>query len=232
MTTTKTKAKTLLEEMLMAGLHFGHRTSRWHPKMKPYIFTQKNGIHIINLAITEAKLGQALDYIGSLARENKKILFIGTKEQAKADIKELAKSVEMPYITEKWMGGTLTNFGVIKKSINKYKNLLSQKQTGKLAKYTKKEQLDFDKDIEKLELKVGGLVDLIKTPDAIFIWDAKKESTAIKEAIKINIPIISICDTNTNPTGIAYIVPANDDSTKGLALILSLIKKAILNAKK
>ncbi len=216
-----------LEKMLEAGLHFGHRTSRWHPKMKPFIFTQKNGIHIINLAITQKKLEEALDYIDKLVKDNKKILFISTKDQAKSATKELALSIDMPYITEKWMGGTLTNFEVIKKSINKYKNLLNQKQTGKLSKYTKKEQLDFDREIEKLELKVGGLTSLIKTPDAIFIWDAKKESTALKEAIKTKIPVIAVCDTNTNPTGISYTIPANDDSTKGLVYILSLIKGII-----
>ena len=217
--------KDLIKKMLAAGVHFGHRASRWHPKMKPYIFTKKNDIHIIDLDQTAAALESALKFMVKLKEENKNILFIGTKAQCKEEIKKLATEIEMPYVTEKWMGGTLTNFTVVKKSINKFTNLVSQKAAGKLSKYTKKEQLEFDRDIEKLELKVGGLVSLTKVPDALFVWDIKKEITAIKEALNLKIPIIAICDTNTNPTGIKYIIPANDDSTKGLKLILDIIKK-------
>ncbi|MCX6799836.1 MAG: 30S ribosomal protein S2 [Candidatus Falkowbacteria bacterium] len=221
-----------LEAMLKAGLHFGHRTSRWHPKMKPYIYTQKNGIHIINLAITQKSLEEAIDYMAQLMRENKTILFACTKVQSKEGIKKLAIDLKMPYITEKWMGGTLTNFSAIKKIIKKYTDLLAQKQAGKLTKYTKREQLEFDKDIAKLELKVGGLVNLTKVPDALFIWDIKKELTAVKEAVVLNIPIIAICDSNVNPSKIKYVIPANDDSTKGLELIAETIKENLISTQK
>ena len=213
--------------MLEAGLHFGHRASRWHPKMKPYIFTKKNDIHIIDLTQTDQLLNRALSFITKLKEEGKTVLFIGTKTQCKEEIKQFAQAANVPYVTEKWLGGTLTNFNVIRRSIKKYQNLLSQKQAGKLSKYTKKEQLEITRDIEKLELKVGGLVTLIKAPNALFIWDIKKESTAVKEAKSSNIPIVGICDTNSNPTYIKYVIPANDDSTKGLKLILDLVKKAL-----
>ncbi|MBL7058604.1 30S ribosomal protein S2 [Patescibacteria group bacterium] len=216
-----------MDKMLSAGIHFGHRTSRWHPKMKPYIFTQRNGIHIIDLSITHDLLEIALDYMARLAREDKSILFVSTKTQTKADLKELAISLKMPYVAEKWMGGTLTNFEVIKKSTRKFIDLQAKKEAGKLSKYTKKEQLDFDKEIKKLETRVGGLVLLNKLPDAIFIWDAKKEATTIKEAVMLKIPVIAVCDTNTNPTGIKYVIPANDDSTRGLKLICDRIKEAL-----
>lgn len=221
-----------LEEMLKSGLHFGHRSSRWHPKMKPYIFTQRKGIHIINLSQTRDLLETALNFIAKLASEDKQILFVGTKDQVKKPLKEAAIAAGMPYVNEKWLGGTLTNFAIIKKSIKKYKDLIENKASGKLKKYTKKEQLEFDRDIEDLEVKVGGISSLVKMPDAIFIWDIKREATALKEAKNKKIPVIAVCDTNTNPAGIEYIIPANDDATQGLELILGLAKEAILDGKK
>ncbi len=220
-----------VEEMLKAGLHFGHRASRWHPKMKPFIFTQKRGIHVINILKTQEMLKLALDYIGKLAKEDKKILFVGTRDSIKDYTKQIAQDINMPYVCEKWLGGTLTNFNVIKKLIKKYKDLLDQKQAGKLSKYTKKEQLDFDREIEKLDTKVGGLVSLTNVPDAIFVWDIKKEKTAIREAKRKKLPIIAVCDTNVNPDEINYVIPANDDATKGLKLILDLVKEAVVEAK-
>ena len=210
-----------VEEMLKAGLHFGHRASRWHPKMKPFIFTQKRGIHVINILKTQEMLKLALDYIGKLAKEDKKILFVGTRDSIKDYTKQIAQDINMPYVCEKWLGGTLTNFNVIKKLIKKYKDLLDQKQAGKLSKYTKKEQLDFDREIEKLDTKVGGLVSLTNVPDAIFVWDIKKEKTAIREAKRKKLPIIAV----------NYVIPANDDATKGLKLILDLVKEAVVEAK-
>ncbi len=221
-----------IEEMLKAGMHFGHRTSKWHPKMKPYIFTVRNGIHIINLIKTRKFLENALEFITKAAQEGKTILFVGTKAQVKKPIERLAQETGMPYITGKWMGGCLTNFNVIKKSIKKYKDLLNQKESGKLNKYTKKERLDFDREISKLKIKFGGLVNLNKLPDAIFVWDIKKEKTAILEAKRKNIPVIAICDTNVNPSGIKYIIPSNDDATKTIKLILRLVGEAIKEGKK
>ena len=218
--------------MLKAGMHFGHRTSKWHPKMEPYIFTSRNGVYVIDLVKSRAMMETALDFIAKFAKEGKVVLFVGTKPQVKAPMKAMAQEINMPYITEKWMGGCLTNFDIIKKMIHKYVGLQKDKVAGKLDKYTKKERLEIDRDIARLELKVGGLTELNKMPDAIFVWDIKSEKTAVAEAKKRNIPIIAICDTNVNPTGINYIIPSNDDATKTVKLVLNAIKDSVLEAKK
>ncbi|RMD58765.1 30S ribosomal protein S2 [Candidatus Parcubacteria bacterium] len=220
-----------LEEMLKAGMHFGHRTSKWHPKMEPYIFGVRNGIHIINLAKTQKLLEKALDYMHQQVREGKTILFVGTKKQVQAPMKEMAQEVGMPYITGKWIGGCLTNFSVIKKLIKKFVDLSEQQNSGKLSRYTKKEQLNFARTIEKLQEKVGGLVTLIKLPDVVFVWDAKTEKNAVSEANKKGIPVVAVCDTNVNPEGVQYIIPSNDEATKTIKLLLGVIKDTILKAK-
>jgi len=220
-----------LEEMMKAGVHFGHRTNRWHPKMKPFIFTKKNGIYIIDLEKTQEKLSEALEYMSKLVKEDKNILFVGTKKQVRETMKKMAEEIKQPYITGKWLGGLLTNFSVIKKSIKKYQDLLNDRESGRLNKYTKKEKLDFDREIKRLEERVGGLVGLIKLPDAIFIWDLKEEKTAIVEAQATGIPIIAVCDTNVDPSLCAYPIPANDDATKTVELILNAIKDTLANAK-
>jgi small subunit ribosomal protein S2 len=220
-----------LEEMLKAGLHFGHHASRWHPKMKPYIFIKRSGVHIFDLSKTQECLKIALDYIRKNIAENKVILFVGTKTQVQASVKDLGMATNLPYVSEKWLGGTLTNFAVIKKVVKKYKDLLEKKQGGKLDKYTKKERVAFDKDIVRLGTKVGGLVNLNNLPNAVFIWDVKKEKTVMAEAIKMGIPVIAVCDTNSNPTGINYIIPANDDASKGINLIFGLLKETIEEGK-
>lgn len=221
-----------IEQMLKAGMHFGHRTSKWHPKMAPYIFTARNGVHVIDLVKSRTMLENSLEFITKFTKEGKVVLFVGTKPQVKGPMKAMAAEIGAPYITEKWMGGCLTNFDVIKKMINKYVGMQKDKQTGKLDKYTKKERLDIDRDIARLELKVGGLTNMTKMPDAIFVWDIKVEKTAVQEAQKKNIPVIAICDTNVNPTGINYIIPSNDDATKTVKLILNAIKETVLEAKK
>ncbi|MGI6374237.1 MAG: 30S ribosomal protein S2 [Patescibacteria group bacterium] len=220
-----------LEEMLKAGMHFGHRTNRWHPKMAPYIYTDKNGVYIIDLKKTQAKLEEALEFMAKLVGESKSILFVGTKSQVAQPLKELAEEISQPYVVGKWLGGYLTNFAVVKKSVKKYLDLKEQKESGKLDKYTKKEQLNFDRDIAKLELRVGGITSLNKLPDALFVWDIREESTAVKEARKKNIPVIAICDTNVNPEGINYPIPANDDSTKTIKVILESIRATLLSAR-
>lgn len=220
-----------LEEMMKAGMHFGHRTNRWHPKMEQFIFTKKNGVYIINLEKTQEKLREALEFMIKLRQEDKVILFVGTKKQVKSIMKDMAEEVKVPYITGKWLGGLLTNFTVIKKSIKKYQDLLNDRESGKLNKYTKKEKLDFDREIKRLEERVGGLVGLTKLPDAIFIWDLKEEKTAVAEAQSRNIPIIAVCDTNVNPELAAFPIPANDDATKTVSLILETIKDGLLDAK-
>ncbi len=216
-----------VEDMLKAGMHFGHRTSRWHPKMKPYIFGSRKGVHIIDLVKTQESLTEALNFITDVTAKGGKVLFVGTKAQVKGLLKKVSKEIDMPFVSEHWLGGTLTNFSVIKKNIKKYKDLLEKKEAGKLAKYTKKEQLQFDRQIAKLDLSVGGLADLTNLPDAVFIWDIKTEQTALAEAKKKKIPIIAVCDTNVDPTGVAYVIPANDDASRAIKLIFDLIKEAV-----
>jgi small subunit ribosomal protein S2 len=220
-----------LEDMLKAGMHFGHRTNRWHPKMKQFIFTSKNGIYIIDLKKTQEQLQTALEFMAKLVGEGKNILFVGTKNQVSESLKKMAIEINQPYIVGKWLGGYLTNFMVVKKSVKKYLDLIEKRETGKLEKYTKKERLNFDREIKKLEMRVGGLASLNKMPDALFVWDIKEEETAIREAQQKNIPIIAICDTNVNPDEVTYAIPANDDSTKTIKIILEAIKDAILEGK-
>ena len=221
-----------VEEMLKAGMHFGHRTNRWHPKMKQFIFTSKNGVYIINLKKTQEKFGEALDFMTKLVSEGKSILFVGTKNQVSGPLQKMASEIGQPYIVGKWLGGYLTNFTVVKKSVKKYLDLLEKKDSGKLEKYTKKERLEFDREIGKLKERVGGLTTLNKLPDAIFVWDIKEEETAIKEAQQKNIPIIAVCDTNVNPDEVNYPIPGNDDATKTIALVLKAIKDNLSGIKK
>lgn len=213
--------------MLKAGVHFGHQLSKRHPKMKPYIFTAKNGFHLINIEETQVKLKEALDFVKKIVQNGGTILFLGTKKQAQSIIAKYAKDCGMPYVAERWLGGTFTNFFAISKLVNKYKSLRDKKVSGELEKYTKKERLEFDREIEKLEKIVGGIVNLAKAPDAIFICDLKKEKTAVREALRKNIPIVGICDTNANPEDITYPIPANDDAIKSIELITSLISEAV-----
>lgn len=217
-----------LDQMLAAGMHFGHRKNRWHPKMEKYIFTEKNGVYIIDLSKSLKKLEEALDFMGKLLSENKTILFVGTKDQVKEPLKDLAISLKSPYVVGKWLGGYLTNFNVVKKSVKKYQELIEQRDSGKLEKYTKKERLNFDRQIKRLSDRVGGLTKLNKMPDAMFVWDIKEEKTAVVEALKKKIPIVAICDTNVNPEPINYPIPANDDSTKTIKLLTKSIKESLI----
>ncbi|OGY47606.1 MAG: 30S ribosomal protein S2 [Candidatus Buchananbacteria bacterium RIFCSPHIGHO2_01_FULL_47_11b] len=217
--------------MLKSGVHFGHQLSKRHPKMKPFIFMSKNGFHIIDLEQTQVKLSEALDFVKTIAANGGTVLFLGTKKQAQPIIIKAAKACGMPYITERWLGGTLTNFAAISKVINKYRRLKEQKVKGELAKYTKKEQLEFDKETSKLEKMVGGIQELNKIPEAIFICDVKREKTAVSEASRKNVPIVALCDTNANPTNIAYPIPANDDAIKSIELITMLVAEAITEGK-
>ncbi len=221
-----------IEDMLKAGMHFGHRTNRWHPKMKQFIFSSKNGIYIIDLRKTQEKMQEALEFIAKLVGEGKNILFVGTKSQVAAPLKKMATETGQSYVVGKWLGGYLTNFAIVKKSVKKYLDLIEKREGGKLEKYTKKERLNFDREIKKLEERVSGLVSLNKLPDAIFVWDLKEEETAVREAIQKHIPIIAVCDTNVNPELANYPIPANDDSTKTIKLILDAIQGAVVEGKK
>ena len=221
-----------LMTMLKSGVHFGHQLSKRNPKMKPYIFTAKSGFHIINLEQTQEKLAEALAFVNKVVANGGTILFLATKKQAQKIVTNHAKDCGMPFITERWLGGTFTNFGEISKLIKKYSSLKKQKEAGELSKYTKKERLEIEREIEKLHQIVGGIEGMTKIPDAIFVIDIKKEKTAIAEAVKRNIPIIAMCDTNVNPAPINYVIPANDDAVKSIDLITGLIAEEVKSAAK
>lgn len=199
--------------------------------MEPFIFDERNGVHILNLELTQKKLEEALRYVTELVSNKGVIVFVGTKKQAQNIIKQAAIDCGMPYVHERWLGGTITNFSVIHKLINNYKSLKKKKEMGDLSKYTKKEQLDFTREIERLEKIVGGISTLEKLPDAVFIADVKNEKTAITEARKKKIPVVALCDSNVNPELATYPIPANDDATRALTLLIQLIAEAVKEGK-
>lgn len=217
-----------VEELLKAGAHFGHLTRRWNPKMKEFIFMQRNGIHIIDLKKTHALLQETLDAIGKVARSGKKILFVGTKKQAQDIIRNEALRCGMPYVTHRWLGGMLTNFSTVRKSIARMEEINKMRVDGTYDNITKKERLMLDREYEKLEKVMGGISGLGRTPGAIFVVDIVKESIAISEAMKLNIPIFAIVDTNCDPDIPDYIIPANDDAAKAIHLITANVADAII----
>jgi len=227
----ETDFKLSSEEMAQAGLHLGHRTSKIHPKIKPYLFGVRNGVHIIDLEKTAEKFKEALKFIQELISENKNLVLIGTKIQMKNMLKATAEECGLPYVSERWIGGTFTNFENIKKRVDYFKDLERKKAEGELEKYTKKERAIFDKELLKLESKFGGIKNLAQLPDAIFVADMKKEISAIKEAKMRGIKIIAIAHTNVDPTLADYPIPANDDAVVSVKYILEKIKDAILKAK-
>lgn len=216
-----------LNELLKAGVHFGHQASRWNPKMSPFIFTKKEGIHIIDLQKTQQKLKEALEYAKSLAFEGKKILFIGTKKQAKDIVKKAAQDCDMPYIVERWPGGTFTNFKTIKRQIKKLKDLRAKDEAGEFEKYTKKEQILIKDEIERLEKLFGGLTSMEELPDAIFLINSVHEFIPLREAKKVDIPIIALTDTNADPEIIDYPIPSNDDAIKSIEFMCNTLSKTI-----
>ncbi len=218
-------------EMLQAGVHFGHNVSRWHPKMKPYIFTDRNRVHIIDLEKTEEQLKSVLPAIKQMAAEGKTVLFITTKPQARELVKQAALDCGMPYLVERWLGGMLTNFAEIKKLIKKYNTLKEKQATGQLANYTKKEQLEIAKELEKMDTYLAGLTNLDHMPDAIFIPSVQREKTAMVEANKMSVPVIGLCDTNSNPDKVTYVIPGNDDAVKSVTMMIGLVRDAIQEGK-
>ncbi|MEK7139186.1 MAG: 30S ribosomal protein S2 [Patescibacteria group bacterium] len=216
-----------LLELLKAGVHFGHQTGKWHPKMAPYIFAERNGIHVIDLEKTQVALETAGEFIQRIVAKGGVVLFVGTKAQAKGYVVAAATDCGMPHIAHRWLGGTLTNFPVILKLIKKYKDLTGKLETGGLRAYTKREQLEFQEEADKLKVRIGGIAELKKIPDVVFIVDLKREKTALTEAKKKGLPIVAMCDTNVNPTGVQYIIPANDDAAKSIELITAWIASAV-----
>ncbi len=213
--------------MLQAGVHFGHQVSRWHPKMKPFIFTERNGVHVIDLEKTQSALKTVLEDIKKLAQEGKIILFITTKPQAREVVKAVAMDCGMPYLVDRWLGGLLTNFSEMKKLLKKYNQLKDEVASGEIEKYTKKEQLDLARKLEKMSGYLEGISTLEKKPDLIFIPALQREKTAMVEANKMKVPIIAICDTNANPDKADYVIPANDDAVNSIKMIVELVGQAI-----
>lgn len=222
-----------MKALLESGAQFGHKTSRWHPKMAPYIHSKRQSAHIINLEKTVEGLEKALPKITEVAKNGKKILFVGTKKQMKDAVKNAAESVEMPYVTVRWVGGTLTNVETVNRQIKKLKDLERRMNSGELEnRYSKLEVQRFQEEIDALNERYGGIKDMTEQPAAIIVVDAHEEKNAIKEAKVLNIPVIALVDTNVDPTAIDYVIPCNDDSIKATSLVLDYFVEAIKEGKK
>ncbi|MCX8106052.1 MAG: 30S ribosomal protein S2 [Ignavibacterium album] len=220
--------KVELTQLLEAGAHFGHLTRRWNPKMKPYIFMEKNGIHIIDLKKTQELLTVACDEISKIAADGKKVLFVGTKKQAKNIIETEARRCGQNWVSERWLGGMLTNFATIRKSVKRLNNIEKQETDGTFDKITKKERLILSREKDKLKKVLEGVESLNKLPGALFVVDVKKEDIAVKEANRLNIPVFAIVDTNCDPDPIDYVIPANDDAVKTIEIITKQIADSII----
>jgi small subunit ribosomal protein S2 len=216
-----------VKELLEAGVHFGHLTRKWDPNMAPYVYMERNGIHIINLYKTAAKIDEAGAALAKIAASGRKILFVATKKQAKDIVSEKASSINMPFITERWPGGMLTNFVTIRKAIKKMATIDRMKKDGTFNTLSKKERLQVDRLRAKLEKNLGSIVDMTRLPGALFVVDIKREHIAIKEAQKLNIPIFAMVDTNSDPREVDYVIPANDDASKSIDKILTHVTEAI-----
>ena len=220
-----------IKQLLEAGVHFGNKTSRWHPKMAPYIHSKRQDSHIIDLAKTVEALEKALPVITKTVESGKKVLFVGTKKQSKEAVRTTAESVNQPYVVERWVGGMLTNSGTINQQIKKLKTLEKRMATGELAKrYSKLEVQRYAEEIEALNTRYGGIKDLMGRPGIVFVTDAIADANAIREAKVLNIPVVALVDTNVNPDGIDYVIPANDDAIKGVQLLLDYVAEAVREA--
>lgn len=216
-----------VKELLEAGVHFGHQRSKWNPQMAPYIFTEQDGIHLIDLNKTISKMEEAAAIIRNIAKSGRKILFVATKKQAKDIVTNAAKSVNMPYVTDRWLGGMLTNFTTVRKSIKKMTNIDKMNQDGTVNNMAKRERLMLSREREKLDRVLGGINDLTRLPAALFIVDITKEHIAVAEGHKLNLITIGMVDTNSDPNAVDHAIPANDDSTKSIGLVINFMVKAI-----
>ncbi|MHA7841852.1 MAG: 30S ribosomal protein S2 [Winogradskyella sp.] len=219
--------KVEVKELLDAGVHFGHLTRKWNPNMAPYIYMERNGIHIINLYKTAAKIDETCAALSKIAASGKKILFVATKKQAKDIVAEKAGAVNQPYITERWPGGMLTNFVTIRKAVKKMSSIDRMKKDGTFESLSKREKLQIDRQRAKLEKNLGSISDMTRLPGALFVVDILREHIAIKEAQKLNIPIFAMVDTNSDPRQVDYVIPANDDASKSINKVLSIVSSAI-----
>jgi small subunit ribosomal protein S2 len=216
-----------MKALLETGVHFGHRTTKWNPKMKPYIFTERNGIHIIDLQQTIANLNTYYDMIRDMASRGETVLFVGTKRQAQEAIAREAERCGMPYINQRWLGGTLTNWKTIRDRIETLKKLEKRRENGEFELISKKEALILNRKIEKLQQRLGGIRNMRKLPELLIVVDSKREATAVKEANTLAIPVLALADTNSNPDEIDYIIPANDDAVRAIKLLLSALADAV-----
>lgn len=216
-----------LEELLEAGVHFGHRVRRWNPRMGPYIHTTKSGSHVFDLAQTRERLTEAAEFLEGVADTGGRIIFVGTKKQARAIIRQEAARCGAMFVTERWLGGTLTNFDSIRSKITRLGELEEGLERGKFDRYTKKERLDLEKERAKLERIVGGLQGVKSIPDAVVVVDIKKEKTCVRECLRMGVPTIALVDTNSDPRGIRYTIPGNDDAIKSIALVIKVLADAV-----
>ena len=223
----KKMSKTTFEELLEAGCHFGHLTRKWNPKMAPYIFMERNGIHVIDLHKTAAKVDDAAAALKQIAKSGRKILFVATKKQAKSIVSERVSNVNMPYITERWAGGMLTNFPTIRKAVKKMTSIDKMESDGTFGHLSKREKLQISRQRAKLEKNLGSIADLTRLPAALFVVDVMKEYIAVKEANRLGIPVFAMVDTNSSPEGIDFVIPANDDASNSIAIILDKVTAAI-----
>jgi small subunit ribosomal protein S2 len=221
-----------VEEMIQNAVHFGHRTKKWNPKMKTYIYGEVNGVHVFDLNKTKAHLEKMLDFVKKTVEDGKTILFVSTKPQTAQMVPKLADTHDFPYVTKKWFGGLLTNFDTMKERIRFFKNLKEQQATGEFSKYTKKEASKFEKEIEKLESALGGIQNLRRPPDVLFVVDGKRDLIAIKEARKLRIPVVGFCDTNADPDMYDYFVPANDDAMRSLGYLIGVVEETLKSVPK
>ncbi|MFT5618310.1 MAG: small subunit ribosomal protein S2 [Arenicella sp.] len=215
------------KELLNAGVHFGHLTRKWNPKMAPYIFMERNGIHIIDLNKTSVALETACNAMKNIAKSGRKIMFVATKKQAQEIVIQEASRLNMPYVTERWLGGMLTNFSTVRKSIKKMSSIDKMMKDESYTNLAKRERLMKTREKDKLEKVLGGIADQTRLPAALFVIDVKKESIAVKEANRLGIPVFALVDTNSDPKGVDYVIPANDDAFKSISLLVSTIGKAI-----
>jgi small subunit ribosomal protein S2 len=220
-----------MRQMLEAGLHFGHQTRRWNPKMKPYIYGPRNGIYIINLDATMRMFRQACAYMTDVAAKGGSILFVGTKRQSQTVIREEAQRCGMFYVNHRWLGGMMTNFQTIKNSVDRLKKIEAMQKDGSINRFPKHEVMQMEKERIKLERNIGGIKDMRKLPDVLFVIDPRKEEIAIDEARKLGIPVVALTDTNCNPDGVDYLIPGNDDAIRAVRLIASLMADAILEGR-
>lgn len=219
-----------MKQLLEAGVHFGHQTRRWNPKMKTYIFTERNGIYIIDLQKTVKKVEEAFHFVKDLAAEGGKVLFVGTKKQAQISVKEEAERAGMFFVNHRWLGGTLTNFETIRKRVKRLKDIEKMEEDGTFEVLPKKEVVLLRKEMDRLEKFLGGIKEMNSLPDAVFIIDPRKERIAVAEARKLNIPIIAIVDTNCDPDEIDYVIPGNDDAIRAVKLLTSKMADAVMEA--